>query len=63
MVRGGGDEKYNIKGATDITRIRLAPSCPEDGKASNFSELNLAKVPLIGTYRLVEEGCIPVPRS
>ena len=54
-------KKYNIKGATDITGYGLAGHALKMAKASSVSlELNLAKVPLIGsTYRLVDEGCIP----
>ena len=64
ILNGPGAEvmkKYNIKGATDITGYGLAGHALKMAKASNLSlELNLAKVPLIGsTYRLVEEGCIP----
>jgi selenide,water dikinase len=64
LLNGPGAEvmkKYNIKGATDITGYGLAGHALKMAKASNLSlELNLAKVPLIGsTYRLVEEGCIP----
>jgi selenide,water dikinase len=53
--------KYNLKGATDITGFGLAGHALKMAKASGVSvTLNLKKVPLIGScLKLVDEGCIP----
>jgi selenide, water dikinase len=54
-------QKYNIKGATDITGFGLAGHALKMAKASKVSmSINLKDVPLIGkAWDLVEEGCIP----
>lgn len=54
-------KKFNVRGATDITGFGLAGHALKMAKASKVSiNLNMSKVPLIGTtYKLLEEGCIP----
>ncbi|MGD0581725.1 MAG: selenide, water dikinase SelD [Bacteroidales bacterium] len=54
-------QKYNIKGATDITGFGLAGHALKMARGSNVSmTLNMRSVPLIGiTLSLVDEGCIP----
>ncbi len=63
LNRSGAEvmNKFNIRGATDITGFGLAGHALKMAKASKVSiTFNMSYVPLIGdTYRLVEEGCIP----
>ena len=62
LNKSGADvmQKFNIKGATDITGFGLAGHCLKMAKASRVSmTLNLKSVPLIGNvYRLIDDGCI-----
>jgi len=54
-------QKFQVKGATDITGFGLSGHALKMAKASSVSiELNMSSVPLLETVvRLVDEGCIP----
>lgn len=54
-------QKYNIKGATDITGFGLAGHTLKMAKASDVTiTLSMDKVPLLpDVYRLADEGCLP----
>lgn len=54
-------QKYNVKGATDVTGFGLAGHALKMAKGSDVTiRLSMRKVPLSGgTYRYVNEGCIP----
>ncbi len=54
-------QKYDVRGATDITGFGLAGHALKMARGSGVTIiLNMGEVPLIeGTYRLAELGCIP----
>ena len=54
-------QKYNIRGATDVTGFGLAGHALKMAKGSGVTiRLSMKKVPLMtGAYRFISEGCIP----
>lgn len=54
-------QKYNVRGATDVTGFGLAGHALKMARGSGVTiRLNMSAVPLAdGTYSLAEQGCIP----
>jgi len=54
-------QKYNVRGATDVTGFGLAGHALKMAKGSGVTILlSMGKVPLMtGTYKYLNEGCIP----
>ncbi|MFZ2287529.1 MAG: selenide, water dikinase SelD [Bacteroidales bacterium] len=54
-------QKYDVRGATDITGFGLAGHALKMARGSRVTMvINMKAVPLIeGTYKLAEQGCIP----